>query len=141
MNAIKVLLVEDNEGDILLTLEALETGKIPKETKVLKDGWEAVRYMEKQEPYGASETPDVVVLDVNLPKVSGYEVLDKIKNNSMLRHIPIVMLTTSLSTDDIIKSYQKQADHYIAKPFNADDYFRVVNSLEDFWFSHNNNKQ
>lgn len=141
MNAIKVLLVEDNEGDILLTLEALKEGKISKDTVVLRDGWEAIKYIENQEPYSNAHEPDLIILDVNLPKVNGYEVLSKIKTNSKTSHIPVVMLTTSSSEDDIIKSYQNHADHYIAKPVDANDFSRVVNSLEDFWFTYIHKKR
>ena len=141
MEAIKVLLVEDNEGDIMLTLEALKEGQIPKVTEVLRDGWEAIRYIEQWGKDIDVKTPDLIVLDVNLPKVDGYEVLEKLKSDELTSDIPVVMLTTSLSEDDIIKSYQYKADHYIAKPLDADDFFRVVTSLEDFWLSHNNNNK
>ena len=139
MQPLKILLVEDNEGDIILTLEALKEGKLPKEISVVKDGWEALVYIEKS---GADTVePDLILLDVNLPKINGHEVLAAIKGNPEKRHIPILMLTTSSSHEDIVKSYQNNADSYIAKPVDADDFLRVVASIEDFWTEHQNKKQ
>jgi len=136
MKPINILLVEDNEGDILLTLEALKEGKVSKNISVVKDGWEALQYIDNEGAYSDEPEPDMILLDVNLPKVNGHEVLAKIKNNNKKKHIPVVMLTTSSSEDDIIKSYENSADSYIAKPVDANDFVRVVNSIEDFWFSY-----
>ncbi|HEX9979296.1 MAG TPA: response regulator [Flavobacterium sp.] len=138
MQPLKILLVEDNEGDIILTLEALKEGQTPKEISVVKDGWEALVYIEKS---GKDfPEPDIILLDVNLPKVNGHEVLTKIKSDPKKRHIPVLMLTTSSSLEDITKSYQNNADRYIAKPVNAEDFLRVVNSVEEFWSAHQNKK-
>jgi len=136
MKTINILLVEDNEGDILLTLEALKEGKVSKNISVVKDGWEALQYIDNEGADSNEPEPDMILLDVNLPKVNGHEVLAKIKNNIKKKHIPVVMLTTSSSEDDIIKSYENSADSYIAKPIDANDFLRVVNSIEDFWFSY-----
>lgn len=138
MTQIKVLLVEDNEGDILLTVDALKEGKLAKKVTVVKDGWEAIQYIENREPYSQNEEPDLILLDVNLPKVNGHEVLQQIRANSKKSHIPIIMLTTSSSQDDIIKSFKNQADLYIAKPINAGDFARVIDTIDAFWQRYKN---
>ncbi|RZJ36217.1 MAG: response regulator [Flavobacterium sp.] len=133
MTQIKVLLVEDNEGDILLTVDALKEGKMPKKVTVVKDGWEAIQYIENREPYTEADEPDLILLDVNLPKINGHEVLRQIRTNSDKSHIPVIMLTTSSSQDDIVKSFQNEADLYIAKPVDAGDFANVVQTIEAFW--------
>ncbi len=133
MTQIKVLLVEDNEGDILLTVDALKEGKMPKKVTVVKDGWEAIQYIENREPYTEADEPDLILLDVNLPKINGHEVLRQIRTNSHKSHIPVIMLTTSSSQDDIVKSFQNEADLYIAKPVDAGDFANVVQTIEAFW--------
>jgi CheY-like chemotaxis protein len=134
MHNLQILLVEDNEGDIILTLEALKDSKIRNEVDVVKDGWEALRYIE-QASQDKSE-PDLILLDVNLPKINGHEVLEKLRKNEHQAHIPVVMFTTSSSEDDILKSYQNRADCYITKPVDANDFPRVTKAIEDFWLSY-----
>lgn len=132
---ISILLVEDNEGDILLTLEALKEAKIHNEINVVKDGDAALQYMNKEGKYKDAETPDLILLDINLPKMDGIEVLAKIKSNEHLWVIPVVMLTTSDSEKDIFQSYQSHANCYITKPVNFENFIAVIQSIKDFWIN------
>jgi chemotaxis family two-component system response regulator Rcp1 len=132
---ISILLVEDNEGDIILTLEALKEAKIHNEINVVKDGDLALQYMNKEGRYKDVETPDLILLDINLPKMDGIEVLAKIKSNEHLRVIPIVMLTTSDSEKDIFQSYQSHANCYITKPVNFENFIAVIQTIKDFWIN------
>jgi len=134
-NPIHILLVEDNEGDILLTSEALKSGKITNELHVVKDGFEAIQYLHKDGKYAVEPTPDLVLLDINLPKVNGQEVLSSMKESDNLKHIPVIMLTTSSSESDILKSYQNHANCYITKPHDVTDYNDMVESIEKFWMT------
>ncbi len=136
MKPIKILIVEDSEGDILLITEALEEGKVSNDITILKDGWEAVQYLEKKGKYSnEKDLPNLILLDVNLPKLNGHEVLTKIKNNEDLKHIPIVMLTTSSSEVDIYKAYKNHANCYITKPVDVKKFVEVVTTIENFWIS------
>jgi CheY-like chemotaxis protein len=135
MKAIHILLVEDNEGDILLTTEALSEGRISNAVDVVKDGWEAIKYLEKRDDYAQSKTPDLILLDINLPKMSGHEVLKYIKENDAFKHLPVIMLTTSSSEDDILKSYKQYCNCFITKPIGASEFVNVVSKLEEFWIS------
>ena len=132
---IHILLVEDNEGDILLTTEALNEGKITNHISIVKDGWEAIQFLERQGKYENEHTPDLVLLDVNLPKMSGHEVLARVKANDKIKHLPVIMLTTSSSEKDIMLSYQNYANCYITKPVEVSDFLEVVTSIEDFWIT------
>lgn len=135
MKSIHILLVEDNEGDILLTTEALNEGKINNTLTIARDGWEAIQLLSKQAEQGIKALPDLVLLDVNLPKMNGHEVLENIKSNDKLKHIPVIMLTTSSSEADVFKSYQNHANCYITKPVDVNNFLDVVASIEDFWIS------
>lgn len=135
MKPIHILLVEDNEGDILLTTEALNEGKIKNTISVAKDGWEAIQLLEKKGKYSGEPTPDLILLDVNLPKMSGHEVLSNIRSNEKLACIPVIMLTTSSSENDVLQSYQNHANCYITKPVDINDFLEVVLSIQDFWIS------
>lgn len=128
-----ILLVEDNEGDILLTTEALEDGKIRIRTTVIKDGKSAIDFLEQTSLI--NELPDLVLLDVNLPKKNGHEVLQHIKQHEKLKCLPVIMLTTSSSDKDIRLSYESHANCYITKPFNAIDFIKAVTKIEDFWIN------
>lgn len=132
---IHILLVEDNEGDIVLTTEALEEGKIKNTFSVVRDGWEAIQYLEKKEGYEDAEEPDLVLLDINLPKMNGHKVLKHIKNNKDLKHIPVIMLTTSSDESDVIKSYENHSNCYITKPVDINRFLEVIASIENFWIS------
>lgn len=135
MNPINILLVEDNEGDILLTQDALLEGMITKEVQVVKDGWEAIQYLDKNGAYKLASTPDLILLDINLPKLNGFEVLKKIRSTEATKDIPVVMLSTSCSENDIKKSSKFHANCYISKPVDADDYKKVIGLIKSFWLS------
>jgi len=135
MNPINILLVEDNEGDILLTTEALTEGKIANSVNVVKDGWEALQYLEKQGSYSNALTPDLILLDINLPKLNGHEVLEQIKSKDQLKHLPVIMLSTSSSSEDILSSYKNHVNCYITKPVEVEDFLKVISSIEHFWIS------
>lgn len=135
MHQIHILLVEDNEGDILLTTEALEEGKIVNKISVAKDGKAAIDFLEKKNGYEKATTPDLILLDVNLPKKNGHEVLQYIKNADKLKMIPVIILTTSSSEKDIMLSYKNYANCFITKPVEVDNFLQVINSIENFWIS------
>jgi CheY-like chemotaxis protein len=135
MKAVKILLVEDNEGDIMLTREALEDAKILIELSVVKDGKAAMDFLNRVDPYLNEETPDLLLLDVNLPKKNGLEVLQYIKGSEGLKHIPVIMLTTSSSESDINRSYNNYANCYITKPIEVSDFLSIVSTIENFWIS------
>lgn len=135
MKSIQILLVEDNEGDIMLIEEAFDEAKLVNTISVMKNGEKAIQFLNKEEPFNDAVTPDLVILDVNLPRKNGHEVLQFIKSSSALKHIPVIMLTTSSSDKDISLSYENHANCYITKPVEVDDFIRAVTSIEDFWIS------
>lgn len=135
MKQIHILMVEDNEGDILLTKEALEDGKVANRVSVVTDGWEAIEFLEQRGKYKDEHLPDLILLDINLPKMNGHEVLNHVKSSDQLRHIPVVMLTTSSSPNDIYKSYQHYVNCYVTKPVDVNKFLEVVAGIEDFWIS------
>jgi CheY-like chemotaxis protein len=135
MKKVHILLVEDNEGDILLTKEALEGAKILINLSVVKDGKEAIDFLNRKGKYPEVDLPDLVLLDVNLPKKNGHEVLKYIKGENEFRHIPVIMLTTSSSERDINLSYNNYANCYITKPVDVNDFLAVVATIENFWIS------
>ena len=132
---IEILLVEDNEGDILLTKEAFRGSKINNAITVVKDGEAALQYVYKEGSYANVPTPDLVLLDINLPKKNGRQVLEDMKQNKKLCHIPVVILTSSRSEEDILKSYGLHANSYIVKPVSLEKFFDIVSAIENFWFS------
>lgn len=132
---IKILLVEDNEGDILLTTEALEEWKVKNELKVLRNGNDALNFLLTSSLTQHHDLPDLILLDINLPKKNGHEVLQSAKNHPNLKHIPIIILTTSSSEIDILKAYQAHANCYIIKPLDVSDFMNVTSKIEEFWFS------
>src|ERR1019366_8198369 len=135
MHEIHILLVDDNEGDVLLTREALEEAKIVNRISVAYDGMEALRFLKNADPFINGEIPDLILLDINLPKMDGNEVLSIIKNDPYLRRIPVIMLTTSSSEKDILTSYDNHANCYITKPVDLERFMEVVRTIEDFWIS------
>ena len=135
MKPIHILLVEDNEGDIFLVTEALEEGKIVNKISVAKDGKEAIDFLEKKGKYQNEERPDLILLDVNLPKKNGHEVLEHIKSQKNLKQIPVIMLTTSSAEKDILLSYKNHANCYITKPVDVENFLKVVYSIANFWIS------
>ena len=130
-----ILLVEDNEGDIVLTVEALREAKIHNKVMVVRDGEEALSYLYREGKYADAEMPDIIFLDINLPRIDGKEVLTKIKNDDRLKFIPVVILTTSDSENDIMESYSNHANCYITKPVDFNKFLQVVNMIKDFWIT------
>ena len=135
MTVVHILLVEDNEGDIYLTIEALNEGKIHNTIAVARDGEQALLYLEKKGKFQDVQAPDIILLDVNLPRINGLELLKIIKTDEKLKHIPVIMLTTSSSEADIIKSYENYANCFITKPVEVNNFLNVVAAMEDFWIS------
>ena len=133
--AIEILLVEDNAGDVRLTKEALLEAKVLTRLHIINDGVAAVEFLKKEGRYGKSPQPDLVLLDLNLPKMSGFEVLAKMKQDATLRAIPVIILTSSNAETDIRKCYEAQANAYITKPVDIEKYFSLVKHLNEFWFS------
>jgi chemotaxis family two-component system response regulator Rcp1 len=135
LNTIEILLVEDNAGDARLTLEAFKEGKVINNLAVVNDGAEALEYLRRQGRYADASMPDLILLDLNLPRMDGREVLAEIKNDPHLMKIPVVVLTTSASQDDITRAYGSHANCYITKPVGLDQFLRVVQTIESFWLS------
>lgn len=132
---IEILMVEDNPGDVRLTLEALKEGKVRNNLHTVADGEEAMKFLRRQDNYAKAPRPDLILLDLNLPKKNGREVLAEIKADPDLKRIPVVILTVSEAEQDIIKSYNLHANCYITKPVNLEQFIQVVRSIEDFWLS------
>jgi two-component system, chemotaxis family, response regulator Rcp1 len=132
---IEILLVEDNAGDVRLTREALLEGKVKNNLSVTGDGLEALQFLRREGKYNNATRPDLVLLDLNLPRMDGRELLAEIKEDPELKQIPIVILTTSKAEEDIVKSYNLHANCYITKPVDLNQFFNVVRSIEDFWMT------
>jgi len=130
---IEILLVEDNPGDVRLTKEALKDAKVRNTRHVAMDGVEALAFLRKQGKFGAAVRPDLILLDLNLPKKNGREVLEEVKRDPALQHIPIVILTTSQAEQDVLESYRLRANAYVTKPVDLDQFLKVVGSIEEFW--------
>jgi len=133
VNPIEILLVEDNAGDIRLTKEALKEGKVLNKLTVVQDGVEALLCLRQQGQYAQARRPDLILLDLNLPKKDGREVLQEIKNDESLKRIPVVILTTSQDEQDVLKTYGLHANCYITKPVELEQFITVVKAIEDFW--------
>ncbi len=132
---INLLLVEDNPADADLTRENLESSKILHELHVVVDGVEAMAYLRNEGPYADTSRPDLILLDLNLPRKDGREVLAEIKADQNLRRIPVVILTSSKAEEDIVKSYELQAAAYVTKPVGLEGFGEIVRGIEDFWFT------
>ena len=132
---IEILMVEDNPGDIRLTVEALKEGKVRNNLHTVEDGVEAMAFLRREGRYAEAPRPDLVLLDLNLPKKTGPEVLAEIKDDPDLRRIPVVILTVSQAEQDIVKSYSLHANCYITKPVDLDQFLQVVKSIENFWLT------
>ena len=132
---IEILLVEDNPGDVLLTQEAFSDAKIANNLHIVRDGEEALAYLNRQGDFQGASRPDLILLDLNLPKIDGREVLDNIKSDETLKRIPVVVLTSSEAEQDIIQTYDLHANSYVVKPINMEQFVKVVNAVESFWFS------
>ncbi|MBI4565682.1 MAG: response regulator [Planctomycetes bacterium] len=132
---IEILLVEDNPGDARLTIEALKESKVHNNLKIAADGVEALAYLRRQGKYAEAVRPDLILLDLNLPRKDGREVLAEIKSDPHLKHIPVVVMTTSQAEQDILKSYGLYANCYIIKPLDIDRFVQVVKAIEEFWWT------
>jgi CheY-like chemotaxis protein len=130
---IEVLLVEDDPGDVLLTKEAFADNKVRNNLTVVSDGEEATTYLHRQGDYADAPRPDMIILDLNLPRKDGREVLEEIKADPELRSIPVVVLTTSTADEDILRSYDLHANAYVTKPVDFDQFIRVVRQIDDFF--------
>jgi CheY-like chemotaxis protein len=135
MKPIHILLVEDNEGDIVLTREALEESRIINELSVVRNGKEALDFVFRRGAYQDALPPDLILLDINLPMRNGLEVLREIKENEQVRHIPVIMLTTSSAEKDITTSYQHHANCYITKPVEITRFLEAIAGIEYFWLN------
>ncbi|NJL39022.1 MAG: response regulator [Leptolyngbyaceae cyanobacterium SM1_4_3] len=132
---IEILLVEDNPGDVRLTREVLRDGKVHNHLNVVQDGTEALAFLYRQGHYVTAPRPDLILLDLNLPKKDGREVLVTIKKDDSLRRIPVVILTTSQAEEDILRAYSLHGNCYITKPVDLDQFIRIVKSIEEFWLT------
>ncbi len=135
LKPIEVLLVEDNPGDVRLMQEALKDAKVHNNLHVVYDGDDAMSFLRREGKYSGAPEPNLIMLDLNLPGKDGREVLDEIKNDSALKHIPVVIVTTSSAEEDILKSYKLHANCYVTKPVNIEQFIKVVRAIEDFWFT------
>ena len=135
IHAVDVLLVEDNPGDVRLTREALKEGRIAINLNVANDGLEAMKILRQEGEYADRPLPDLVLLDLNMPKMDGREVLHLIKTDENLKRIPVVVLTTSAAEKDILQAYGQHANCYITKPVELDQFMEIVKSIEGFWLT------
>ena len=132
---VEILLVEDNPGDVRLTIEGLKEGKVHNNLHVARDGAEAMAFLRREGQHAGAVRPDLILLDLNLPRMDGQEVLAEIKSDAKLKTIPVVVLTTSRAEQDVLRSYELQANCYITKPVDLEQFIAVVKSIEDFWFT------
>ena len=132
---VEILLVEDDPGDVLMTKEALADAKMANELHVVSNGEEALAFLFREGEYADAPRPGLILLDLNLPRVDGREVLARIKADELLRRIPVVVLTTSEAEEDILRAYDLHANCYITKPVDLDQFIAVVQSIEDFWLT------
>lgn len=133
MKPAHILLVEDNEGDIVLTLDAFEESKLKTEISVARNGQEALDFLLKKGEFESAEKPDIILLDINIPVFNGHEVLQRIKNEPSLKKIPVIMLTTSSSKKDIDQAYENHSNSYVKKPLDMDEFLEAILKIEDFW--------
>jgi CheY-like chemotaxis protein len=134
-NPVIILLVEDNPGDVRLTREALKEGKLLNELYVAQDGVEALAFLHHEGRFAESPYPDIILLDLNLPRMDGRELLALIKQDQRFKRIPVVVLTTSKAEEDVIKSYELHANCFITKPVGLDQFIQIIQSVEEFWFT------
>jgi chemotaxis family two-component system response regulator Rcp1 len=132
---VEILLVEDNPGDVRLTRESLQENKVRNNLHVARDGEEAMAFLRQDDPFRDVPHPDLILLDLNLPKKDGRQVLVEVKADPLLKHIPVVILTTSRATEDITKAYNLYANCYVAKPVDLEQFMSVVRSIEEFWLT------
>jgi CheY-like chemotaxis protein len=132
---VEILLVEDNPGDVDLTLEALEEAKLRNNVSVAKDGVEAMQFLRQEESFSGAPRPDLILLDLNMPRMDGREVLEELKADPDLKRIPVVVLTTSEAEQDVLDAYEHSANAYIVKPVDFEQFFKTIKSLEEFWLT------
>lgn len=132
---VDILLVEDSPSDVAMTIAALREGRVANELHVVTDGDQALAFLRCEPPYAERRRPDLVLLDLNLPKKDGREVLAEIKGDDGLKAIPVVVLTTSAAESDVLRSYELHANAYVTKPVGVDGFFAAIRSIEDFWLS------
>lgn len=132
---IEILLVEDDPGDVELIKESIRDSKIRLNLNVVSNGDDAIKFLKKEGDFNESQEPDLIILDLNLPRRSGMEVLGEVKGNEDLKHIPIIVMTTSDQDTDIIKSYKLGANSYVTKPLGIDQFAKIVSSIENFWLT------
>jgi CheY-like chemotaxis protein len=132
---VEILLVEDNAGDIRLAVEAFKDAELPNHVSVVRDGEEALAFLRKEGPYSCATRPEFILLDLNMPKKDGREVLREVKADGDLKTIPIIVLTTSIAPNDIVQSYDLHANGYIQKPANYDEFLELIRQLDTLWFS------
>lgn len=130
---IRILLVEDSPGDVNLTREALRRARVANELDVVGDGVEALQFLKAEAPYEGSQRPDLILLDLNLPRMDGREVLEAIKTDPDLKHIPVIVLTTSTAEADVLSSYRLHANAFVSKPVAFEDFLATLQGLEGFW--------
>ena len=135
IKTVEILLVEDSPGDVRLTIEALKEGKVRNKLSVVTDGVEAMDFLHRRGAFASAPRPDIILLDLNLPRKDGREVLQEIKMDPVLRRIPVVVLTTSTAEEDIIRSYDLHVNCYISKPVDMERFIEVVKAIDNFWFS------
>lgn len=133
-NPVEILLAEDNPGDVKLTEKALEQGQIANNLHVTNDGVEALKFLQQEGEYADAPRPDLILLDLNMPRKDGQDVLAELKDDDDLSPIPVVVLTSSESEEDIAKSYELNANAFLTKPVDFDGFMHIVDTLEDFWF-------
>ena len=132
---IEILIVDDNPGDVRLTMEALKDGKVKNKLHAAHDGVEALSFLRRKGEYAGAPLPDLILLDLNMPRMNGSQLLAKVKKDSTLKHIPVVILTGSREVNDIIKTENLQADWYVTKPIDLEQFTRTVKSIIDFWLT------
>ena len=132
---VEILLVEDSPDDVELTVESLREGKVLHNLSVARDGVEALEFLRKQGDYADAPVPDIILLDLNLPRKDGREVLEEVKQDPQLKQIPVAVLTTSKAEEDILRSYKLHANCYVTKPVGFDQFMEVIKTLENFWLT------
>ncbi|MGB6873013.1 MAG: response regulator [Dehalococcoidia bacterium] len=132
---IEILIVDDNPGDVRLTLEALKDGKVENRLHTAQDGVEAITFLRRKGEYADAPLPDLILLDLNMPRMNGSQLLAEVKEDSALKHIPVVILTGSREIEDIVKTQNLHADWYVTKPIDLEQFTMMVNSIIDFWLT------
>jgi len=135
MNSVQILLVEDNTGDVMLIRDAFEDAAMNSNIHAVNNGEKAVQFLNREGSFTDSIKPDLIILDINLPRLNGHEVLQFIKSSAQLCHIPVIMFTTSSADKDIVDSYREHANCYITKPVEVEDFLNAISQIEQFWFN------